>query len=90
MFIPPLFIIWKLIHKTKWVKSEDADLVWERPVVDAYEQTFIHPPIGFWTEMGHLIGIRKPEEKGSNRRVSIVPDDVMHAQTNLNAQLEKR
>ncbi|PPJ56923.1 hypothetical protein CBER1_02261 [Cercospora berteroae] len=90
LFIPPLFIIWKLIHKTKWVKSEDADLVWERPVVDAYEQTFIHPPIGFWTEMGHLIGIKKPEEKGSNRRVSIVPDDVMHAQTNLNAQLEKR
>ncbi|KAM3424112.1 hypothetical protein BST61_g11342 [Cercospora zeina] len=90
LFIPPLFLIWKFFKKTRWVKSSEADLVWERPTIDAYEQTFIHPPIGFWTEMGRLVGIKKPEEHGSNRRVSIVPEDVMHAQTNLNAQIDRK
>jgi yeast amino acid transporter len=49
---PILFIFWKVVKKTKFVKPLEADLVWERPVIDAYEETFIDPPVGFWTEMG--------------------------------------
>lgn len=45
---PILFITWKLIHRTKFVKASDADLVWERPTIDAYEETFYSPPVGFW------------------------------------------
>jgi amino acid transporter len=87
--IPLLFVIWKLIHKTKWIKSTEADLVWERPVIDAYEVTFLHPPVGFWTEMGHLVGINRKRDKGSNRRQSVSHEDVLHVQTNLNAHLDK-
>ncbi|CAN8104504.1 unnamed protein product [Discula destructiva] len=56
---PVLFFSWKIWHKTKFVDPYEADLVWERPVVEAYEATFVNPPIGFWTEMGQLIGIRR-------------------------------
>lgn len=56
---PVLFIGWKLWHKTKFVSPYDADLVWERPIVDAYEARFKNPPLGFWTEMGQLVGFRR-------------------------------
>lgn len=54
-----LFVGWKLWKKTKWLKPAEIDLVWEMPVVDAYEATFTNKPLGFWTEMGQLIGLRR-------------------------------
>jgi amino acid transporter len=48
---PILFIFWKLLHRTKFVKPTEADLVWEKPTIDAYEATFVDPPVGFWTEL---------------------------------------
>jgi amino acid transporter len=66
IFIPPLFIFWKVLKRTKFVKPHEADLVWERPVVDAYEASFIDPPVGFWKEMGQMIGIGRT--KGGNER----------------------
>lgn len=56
---PVLFVFWKLLKRTKLVRSADADLVWERPVVDAYEASFISAPVGFWTEMLQLVGFRR-------------------------------
>jgi yeast amino acid transporter len=56
---PILYIGWKLIKKTKYVKPHELDLVWERPVIDAYEDSFISKPTGFWLEMGQLIGIKR-------------------------------
>lgn len=56
---PILFIGWKIIHRTKFVKPLEADLVWERPIVDAYEASFLSPPVGFWTEMLQLIGLKR-------------------------------
>ncbi|WPH03973.1 Hypothetical protein R9X50_00685600 [Acrodontium crateriforme] len=85
LFIPPLYIIWKIIHKTKWVKSSEADLVWEKPIVDAYEATFLGPPIGFWREMGHLVGIGLKKDKEANRRSSVT--DVAQARRNVNEKL---
>lgn len=69
--IPPLFLIWKLIKRTKFVRPHEADLVWERPTVDAYEETFIDPPVGFWREMGQMVGIRR-RKGGNDRRLSRV------------------
>lgn len=43
-----IFVIWKVWHRTKFIKPNDVDLVWERPTIDAYEATFIDPPVGFW------------------------------------------
>ncbi|KAG8630495.1 hypothetical protein KVT40_002114 [Elsinoe batatas] len=57
IIMPIIFIGWKLIKKTKFVKPHEADLVWERPVVDDYEaqaDVLDGPPTGFWREMGDL------------------------------------
>ena len=68
---PILYVGWKLIKRTKRVKSVEADLVWERPVIDAYEATFTAPPIGFWTEMGQMVGIGR-KKKDNVRNMSVV------------------
>lgn len=72
IFIPPLFIIWKIVKKTKMVKPHEADLVWERPNVDAYEETFMSPPNGFWKEMGQMVGIKRTKGGEDVRRRSSV------------------
>ncbi|ETN41613.1 uncharacterized protein HMPREF1541_03549 [Cyphellophora europaea CBS 101466] len=54
-----LFLGWKLAKKTRWQKAKDIDLVWERPVIDAYEASFTDAPNGFWTEVLQLFGMRR-------------------------------
>lgn len=66
--IPPLFLIWKFIKKTKFVKAHEADLVWERPLIDAYEDSFLDPPTGFWREILQMVGIGRV--KGGNDKRS--------------------
>lgn len=56
---PLLFIGWKVVKKTRFVKPHEADLLWERPQIDNYENSIAEPPVGFWTEMLALIGIKK-------------------------------
>ncbi|KAK5996974.1 General amino acid permease AGP2 [Cladobotryum mycophilum] len=56
---PTLFIVWKVIKRTKFVRPHEADLIWERPIIDAYEAQFTEPQAGFWTEMLQLVGLRK-------------------------------
>lgn len=53
---PVLYFGWKLGKGTKIVKLKELDLVWERPIVDQYEDSFEHPPPTFWAEMGGLVG----------------------------------
>lgn len=75
LFVPPLFLIWKVVKKTKWKKPHEVDLVWERPIIDAYEATFLDEPNGFWKEMLQLVGIgRKKEGFDTRRRSSVVPN----------------
>ncbi|KAF1997767.1 general amino acid permease-like protein AGP2 [Amniculicola lignicola CBS 123094] len=56
---PILFVFWKVVHRTKFVRSKDADLVWNAPLIDVYEASFLTPPVGFWTEMLQLIGLKR-------------------------------
>ncbi|KAI5456601.1 amino acid transporter [Mariannaea sp. PMI_226] len=65
LLAPCLFFGWKLFKKTKYIRPSEVDLVWERPIIDAYENSIVTPPTGFWTEMGHLVGIRKTKEQDS-------------------------
>lgn len=44
-----LFAGWKIVKRTKFVKPEDADLVWDKPVIDKYEES-IDPPLGIWQD----------------------------------------
>ncbi|KAI1324253.1 histidine permease [Xylariaceae sp. FL0255] len=39
-----LYFPYKIWHRTKFVKPEDADLVWDRPKIDAYEASFTTLP----------------------------------------------
>lgn len=72
LFIPPLYIFWKVLKKTKFVKPHEADLVWERPNVDAYEATFTDKPSGFWREIGQMFGIKKNKGGNDQRRKSSI------------------
>ena len=65
---PILYIGWKLVKKSKFVKPADMDLVWQRPVIDAYEDSFSTPPTGFWRELWQLMTFKlgKNEDMRSN------------------------
>lgn len=69
---PILFLGWKLVKRTKTVKSGEADLKWERPIVDAYEETFIHRPVGFWVEMLQIVGIYRRTGGNDQRNGSVM------------------
>lgn len=68
---PVTFGVWKIVKRTKLVKPLEADLIWERPTIDAYEETFIDEPLSFWTEMLGPLNRFKKQSKG-DRQVSIV------------------
>ncbi|KAJ9420038.1 hypothetical protein FOXG_15791 [Fusarium oxysporum f. sp. lycopersici 4287] len=50
-----LFIGWKVVKKTKYIKPHKVDLIWERPQIEAYESSLLGEPVGFWTEMAQLV-----------------------------------
>ncbi|KAK0385692.1 hypothetical protein NLU13_6869 [Sarocladium strictum] len=59
---PILFFGWKFIKKTRMVKPHECDLIWDAPIIDRYEASFTNPPVGFWTEMGRMVGIRRAKK----------------------------
>ncbi|KAF2771865.1 AAT family amino acid transporter [Teratosphaeria nubilosa] len=77
---PILFIGWKFIKRTKLVAPAEADLVWECPLIDAYEATFVTPPLGFWQEMLQLVSFnRLGKVKGGNdQRVASISSMPEH------------
>ncbi|KAJ4156472.1 hypothetical protein NW754_008104 [Fusarium falciforme] len=56
---PVLFFFWKVIKKTKFVKPLEADLVWEKPMIDEYEASIEDSPTGFWQECIDMFRWRK-------------------------------
>ena len=52
---------WKLIKRSKFVKPEEADLVWERPKIDAYEAS-IDPPLGLWWDIFYSITFQRKKK----------------------------
>jgi yeast amino acid transporter len=54
---PVLYVGWKLFKRTKILKPAEIDLVWERPIIDAYEEGFQGEVVGFWAEVLQLVGI---------------------------------
>jgi amino acid transporter len=56
---PILYVGWKIIKRTKIIKPQEMDLVWERPIIDAYEESCDVPVVGFWTEMVQLVGLKR-------------------------------
>ncbi|KAH6656508.1 amino acid permease/ SLC12A domain-containing protein [Truncatella angustata] len=56
---PILYFGWKITHKTKFVKPEEADLEWVAPGITAYEAAYTEEAPGFWTEIMQIFGLRK-------------------------------
>ncbi|KAI5195088.1 hypothetical protein E4T39_08373 [Aureobasidium subglaciale] len=51
---------WKFIKKSKVIRADEADLVWERPLIDAYEASLIgDQSTGFWDDCAKDLGLRK-------------------------------
>ncbi|KAF7631649.1 amino acid transporter [Aspergillus flavus] len=65
---PCLFIFWKVVKRTRYVRPHEVDLVWERPGIDAYENSITTPPVGFWTEMIGLVGIGRKKNSQDPER----------------------
>jgi amino acid transporter len=51
---PLLFFGWKLLKRTKFIKPLEADLQWQKAVIDAYEENYTEPAVGFWQEIGQM------------------------------------
>jgi amino acid transporter len=58
---PVLYVGWKVWWRTKIVKPEEADLVWERPIIDAYEASTLEPHMGFFEEVKIMMGFKKKD-----------------------------
>lgn len=41
---PILFVVWKLIHKTKWVKPHEADLKKDLEEIEEYQRNYVPTP----------------------------------------------
>ncbi|KAK8256299.1 amino acid transporter-like protein [Phyllosticta capitalensis] len=50
-----LYVVFKVVKRSPIVKPEEADLVWERPRIDAHEAE-TQPPKGIWEDIGHSFG----------------------------------
>ncbi|KAI9150800.1 amino acid permease AGP2 [Paramyrothecium foliicola] len=62
---PILYFGWKLTHRTKFVKPEEADLSWVAPAIDAYEAAYDGEVTGFWREIWQMFFFWK-KKKGSS------------------------
>lgn len=69
------FTGWKIFKRTKVVPAHEADLVWIRPSVDAYESTFDDDAVaGFWVEVLQMFGFRRNKARSQ-------PSDSEDSQT---------
>lgn len=59
---PILYVGFKVIKKSKTVRPEETDLLWERPLIDAYEAREAESRVGFWQEVKSMAGWGKKEE----------------------------
>lgn len=55
---PILYVGWKVIKRSKIVKPHEADLVWDRPVIDAYEAALVDDDTTFWQEIKQMAGFK--------------------------------
>ncbi|KAH6898077.1 amino acid permease/ SLC12A domain-containing protein [Thelonectria olida] len=59
LIAPILYLGWKFLKGTRLIKAHEADLVWEKPAIDAYEAAYDEPDVGFWYEVLGMMGIKR-------------------------------
>lgn len=68
LLAPILYVIWKVVKKTKIKKASEVNLVWDRPIIDAYERKamVLDPPTSFWQELVQMVGINRRKKNVAN------------------------
>lgn len=61
---------WKIYKKTSLKRPQDVDLIWQRPSIDAYEESFVTPPVGFWREFIQMFGLKRVPGGNDQQRAS--------------------
>jgi len=61
---------WKMIWRTSLVHPSQADPVWDKPVIDAYENAITEPPQKFWNEIARMVGWRRGGERSEREAPS--------------------
>jgi amino acid transporter len=54
---------WKLFKKTKVVLATEADLIWDKPIIDAYENSFQEAPTRLRDELVQLAGFNRKKTR---------------------------
>ncbi|KAL3958324.1 hypothetical protein ACCO45_006486 [Purpureocillium lilacinum] len=62
VLVPCLFIGWKLVKKTKFIRAQDVDLIWEAPLIDAYEASLEEAPVTFWMDVWLMLRGLRPKK----------------------------
>lgn len=68
---PLLYLGWKVFKGTRLVSLKELDLVWERPVIDAYEASLTEPPTTFMSEMAGLFK-RTPKKESDESAIPML------------------
>ncbi|CAI0642184.1 unnamed protein product [Colletotrichum noveboracense] len=65
LFAPVSYCGWKLIKRTRIIPAKEADLVWERPEIDAYEANLEEDKSSLLSAVGNMLfgGCKKGDEK---------------------------
>lgn len=67
VFVAPVtYFGWKITHKTKIVKPLEADLVWDKPTIDLYEEMTAEEHLTFMQDLKIMLGLgkKKSDEEG--------------------------
>lgn len=57
-----LYTFWKLFRRTKVIPAAEADLVWDKPVIDEYEAALTEQPATFRQEFMTMLGFKRKKE----------------------------
>lgn len=62
LVVPILYAFWKVLKRTKVVPVEAIDLVWDAPLISAYEEAQTDAPVGFWRGIWHTVSFKDKKE----------------------------
>ncbi|OAA65770.1 amino acid permease [Niveomyces insectorum RCEF 264] len=65
---PILYVGWKLIKRTRILRPHEVDLIWEADSINVYETLETDPPVGLWTEVVELVGLRLAQLRGKRQQ----------------------
>lgn len=63
ILVPILFVVWKLLKGTRWLRPGEVDLVWEAPSITAYEEALEERPIGFFRDCAQFFTAKRKVSK---------------------------